>query len=200
MKRYQQASRERTNLDWNNMTEQERADAITLSATRFVFRAVPGYRTFHTRQCGKLNGLTGIRGFARYEEAIRAGFQPCRQYRPSHRQDALLSIPIYNQARENEQVSDIMALCEAQGFQCTLEENTLLIETKAGRWRFDVLKRPIFVEHQHTEGSIKGPSSIHWQPRMFLSLQDVVAYIVRHDAKLTVENNEDAVNHENIAD
>ena len=46
----------------------------------------------------------------------------------------------------------------------------------------------IFIEHQHTDGSVKGESSIHWQPRMYLSLRDVVTYITKHDEKLVAEH------------
>ena len=190
MKRHQQASQERAKLDLSNMTEQQRTDSITLTATRFAFWAVPGYSTFHTRNCIKLNGMENIRGFARYGDAVHAGFSPCRHCKPSAKQDAILSIPIYNQARNGEKIEDIISLCEAKGYTCSLTKNELLIETQAGRWRVDIKKRPIFIEHQHTDGSIKGESSIHWQPRMFLSLQDVVAYITKHDAKLVSETSD----------
>lgn len=107
---------------------------------------------------------------------------------PSAKQDAILSIPIYNQTRDGEKIEDIISLCEAKGYACSLNNDELLIETQAGCWRVDIKKRPIFIEHQHTDGSIKGGSSVHWQPRMFLSLQDVVAYISKHDAELVPEN------------
>lgn len=190
IKRHRQASRERAKLDLSNMTEQQRTDSITLTATRFAFWAAPGYQTFHTRNCIKLNGMKNIRGFARYGDAVHAGFSPCRHCRPSAKQDAILSIPIYNQARAGEKIEDIISLCEAKGYACSLDKNELLIETQAGRWLVDIRKRPIFIEHQHTDGSIKGKSKIHWQPRMFLSLQDVVAYITKHDAKLVSKNND----------
>jgi len=187
MKRYQQASKERAGMNLSEMTDQERSDSITLTATRFAFWAVNGYSTFHTRNCPKLNNLTGIRGFARYGDAVHAGFQPCRHCKPSPKQDAIVSIPIYNQSRQSEKVDDIISLCQAHGFQCSLNKQELTIETPAGRWIVDIVKRPIFIQHQHTDGSIKGESQLHWQPRMFLSLKDVVLYIEKHDLKLTEE-------------
>ena len=132
--------------------------------------------------------MENIRGFARYGDAIHAGFRPCRLCKPSAKQDAILSIPIYSQAHDGEKIEDLISLCEANGYTCSLNRNELLIETPVGRWRVDIKKRPIFVEHQHTVGSIKGESSIHWQPRMFLSLRDVIAYITKHDANLASEN------------
>jgi len=47
-----------------------------------------------------------------------------------------------------------------------------------------VEKRPIFIEHQHIDKEAQEQSAIHWQPRMFLSLRDVVNYISRHDSKI----------------
>ena len=81
-----------------------------------------------------------------------------------------------------------MILCEAKGYTYSLNGHELLIETQAGRWQVDIQKRPIFIEHQHTDGSVKGESGIHWQPRMFLSLRDVVTYITKHDEKLVAEH------------
>ena len=52
-------------------------------------------------------------------------------------------------------------------------------------WIVNVVKRPIFVEHQHKALSVKGPSDLHWQHRMFLSLTDLIVYISMHDSKLT---------------
>lgn len=190
LRRFQQASQERAKLDLASMTQQQRSDSLTLTATRFAFWAVPGYSTFHTRSCAKLNGLSGIRGFARYGDATHAGFQPCRLCKPSSKQDAILSIPIYNQSRDGERIEDIIALCEAHGYTCSVSKKELIIETPAGRWIVNITKRPIFIEHQHTAGSVKGQSSLHWQPRMFLSLQDVVSYIAKHDADLTIRDNQ----------
>ncbi len=183
IKRYQQASKERGRIDLSEMTQQQRSDSLTLTATRYAFWAVPGYSTFHTRNCPKLNKLTGIRGFARYNDALHAGYQPCRHCKPSPKQDAIISIPVYNQTREGEKVEDIISFCRSRGFQCTLCKQELTIETAAGRWIVDTGKRPLFIQHQHTDGS--GTSELHWQPRMFLSLKDVVLYIEKHDTKLT---------------
>ncbi len=78
VKRHQQASRERSRLDTVHMTKQQRLDSLTLTATRFAFWTVPGYRTFHTRNCIKLKGMENIQGFARFTDAVHAGFSPCR--------------------------------------------------------------------------------------------------------------------------
>ena len=188
VRRHRQASQERARLNMSTMTEQQRTDSLTLTATRFAFWAVQGYSTFHLRHCIKLNGMENIRGFARYGDAIRAGFSPCRHCKPSAKQDAVVSIPIYNQKRSDERIEEIISLCEAKGYTCSLNGHELLIETQAGRWQVDIQKRPIFIEHQHTDGSVKGESSIHWQPRMFLSLRDVVTYITKHDEKLVAEH------------
>ena len=184
MTRFQKASEERKKTDTSSMSEQEYRDFITFTSTRYAFWAGKGYGTFHVRNCPKVVGLTDVRGFARYGDAIHAGFQPCRRCKPSAKQDAILSIPMGNQVRDNENLDEIIAMCVQKGFKCTYHEPELTIETPAGRWIVDVEKRPILIEHQHIDKEAQEQSAIHWQPRIFLSLRDVVNYISRHDSKI----------------
>lgn len=181
VKRHNQAVKERASLDMSEMTIQEREDALTLTSTRFAFWAVPGYESFHTRNCSKLTGLSGLQGYARYAAARYAGFKPCRLCKPSSKQDATLSIPIYNQERDDESVTEFINRCEAYGFTCSFDENAIVLNTPIARWRFDPWKKPIQLMHQHTEASPRGMSTEHRQPRLFLSLHDVLQYIVKHD-------------------
>lgn len=184
VRRHQQASRERKSLDLSGMNAQEKSDALALSSSAYAFWAAEGYSTFHTRSCPKLNGLHHLQGFARHIEALHAGYQPCKVCRPTAKSDIIASIPIDNRVRTGESLDQIMAHCRHLGFQCEYHEPDLTIQTAAGKWIMNVVKRPIFMEHQHTEGSIKGPSAKHWQPRMFLSLEDAVRYIAQHDKEL----------------
>jgi len=181
LKRHKQASKERRITNDNLMSPEEKHDFYTLTATRFAFWAAHGYSNFHERNCPRLNGLTNLQGFPRYSDAVGAGYKPCRQCKPSAKSDAVLSIPINNQIRFGESAEEIIALCESKGFQCSYTHPTLSIETSVGRWIVDITRRPIFIEHQHTTNSPKGPSALHWQHRMFLSLTDVVLYIEKHD-------------------
>lgn len=92
---------------------------------------------FHARNCGKIKGLSGLRGFARYNEAVHAGFKPCRFCKPTQRMDVAASVPIYNQERANESVVDMTKRCEAYGFTCEVEERVVTIITPVARWSFD---------------------------------------------------------------
>lgn len=190
VKRHQQASRERAQMKMAQMNEQERRDALTLTATRYAFWAATGYSTFHVRNCPKLNGVSAIKGFARYSEAIHAGYLPCRNCKPSPKNDAVVSIPIYNKERGMESVEDIMAYCEGVGMRCSYQAPILIVETKGGHWQIDTQKRPILVKHKHIGESAKPNSTLHWQPRMFLSLIDVVGYILQHDEKYEKESDQ----------
>lgn len=181
LKRFRQASQERAQLNTSAMTAQEKTDAYTLTTTSYAFWAAPGYDSFHMRNCVKLNGLRGLRGFPRFSDAVHAGFKPCRQCRPSARQDAVLSVPIHNQERQSENAADIIARCQSHGYACTLKGDSLTIETPVARWIVDVTRRPVFVMHQHT-GPAQTSGGLHRQPRIFLSLSDLVSYIMRHDA------------------
>ena len=182
VKRHNQASKERASLDLAAMTGQEREDAITLTATRFAFWAAPGYESFHSRNCGKIKGLSGLCGFARYNEAVRAGFKPCRFCKPTQRMDIVASIPINNQERPNESVEEMIRQCETRGFTCEFENRILTIITPVARWSFDPWKHPYQLMHQHTEASPGGASEVHRQHRLLLSLKDVILYIAKHDS------------------
>lgn len=181
IKRYRQASEERERLKPRKMQGQARSDAFTLTATRYAFWAATGYKTFHIRNCPKLKGVSAIKGFARYSDAAHAGYQPCRFCKPSPKYDALVSIPIDNKERGTESVEDIIAYCEGIGIRCSYHAPELILETKGGYWKMDTRKRPIRIEHKHIGESAKPNAQLHWQPRMFLSLIDVVVYIARHD-------------------
>jgi len=191
IKRHEQASKERRTQKEKVLDSQKSADFYTLTATRYAFWAARGYSNFHKRSCSRLNGLKDLTGFARFSDAIRAGYQPCRQCRPTEKDDAVLSIPLYNQIRNEETINDIIVLCRKKGYRCSYDHPEMIIETPVGRWIMNVVKRPVFVEHQHKELSASGPSALHWQHRMFLSLTDVVLYIEKHDGKLMALSSEE---------
>lgn len=162
----------------SDMTTQQRENAITLTAFRFAFWAVSGYESFHSRKCGKIKGLSGLQGFARYKEAISAGFKPCRFCKPTQCMDVVASVPVYNQERANESVTEMIKRCEHYSFTCKFEERILTIITPVARWSFDPWKQPYRLIHQHTDASPRGASEKHRQHRLLLSLKDVVLYII----------------------
>lgn len=181
LQRYQQARKERNALNLSGMDPQARADAITLTATRYAFWSSLGYSNFHLRNCKKLQHMTQLRGYARYNDAIRAGLQPCRICKPTAKHDIIVSIPIYNRERKDESIEKLMASCVAKGLRCYMKDALLIIETVKGYWRVDPYKKPYFIEHMHTGDTARPDAQLHWQPRMFLSLQDVISYIEHHD-------------------
>ena len=178
------AAQEREALLADAQTAQQRADAFTRTATHAAFFAARGYSSFHLAGCGRLTGLSELRSFTRYDEAVAAGFQPCRFCKPSPRHNVTVSVPVNNQTRTDESVQEIIALCRRQGFLCTLDSIALTVETPVALWKLGVTTRPVAVMHQHKAASPRGASPMHRQHRVFLSLRDAVLYIIRHDAEL----------------
>ena len=182
--RLRQAQRERLSGEPDCvLMEKEKEDFYTLTQPRFAFFAAKGYRTFHLRSCGKLSGIIGVRGFDTYEAAQKAGFKPCKNCRPSPKQNISVSIPIDNRVRENESVTELTLCCVRLGYEYEVEERSLRISTPVGKWILNTVDRPVTVEHINL---VKDPCATvyHRQHRIFLSLRDALRYIYRHDATL----------------
>lgn len=174
--------RQRRLLD-DELTETEKADIYTLTQPRFAFWVGQGYRNFHTYHCHKLKGLSNLRGFSTYKEAVNAGFTPCKHCKPTKKDDATISIPITNCVRKDEKIDDIIPLCEEAGFTWYKKDEFFYIETSVGKWKIIINSSPVKLEHINL---VKTPNEYyyHEQPRKFLSYADVVEYIKRHDGKL----------------
>ena len=163
--------------------ETEKNDIYTLTQPEYSFWAGSGYSTFHIRSCPKISGLTNLKGFKYYDAAIRAGFSPCKQCKPSPKHNTEISIPIYNKIRSDEKFEDIQALCDRFHYTCGFNGIYMTIETPVGKWRINVQTQPIKVEHANI--GVAGPhAKYHRQPRIFLSLTDTFRYIERHDTTL----------------
>jgi len=179
------ASKERSRrLSDKTLTEAQRSDIYTLTQPRFAFWASPGYSTFHLRSCPKLQGLSNLSGFARFSEAVRAGYSPCKKCKPTHKHDITLSIPISSRVREGELPTVLEPLCKSAGYAFAYEPDRICIETPAGKWRINTTIMPIRLEHINLVTS-PAASDYHVQPRVFLSFIDVFDYIRRHDSNLT---------------
>ena len=90
--RYAQAKKERLsgqNADFK--TETEKNDFYTLTQPRFGFFAGSGFETFHLRTCKKLEGLTHIKGFSTFKEAMRSGRHPCKYCKPTNKNNIVYS-------------------------------------------------------------------------------------------------------------
>ncbi len=182
--RQKNAVEERQNkLANNELTEVEKADVYTLTQPRFAFWVGRGYQNFHKHNCQRLKGLTNLQGFSTYKEAVSAGFTPCKLCRPSKKDDAKFSIPITSCVRADEEIEDIIPLCEEAGFSCYKDEQHFYIDTIVGKWKIIINSSPVKLEHINL---VKTPYELdyHKQPRKFLSYADVVEYIKRHDDAL----------------
>lgn len=184
IQRLKQSQEERRNAPLDSMTDQERADLLTLTQPGYAFWAAAGYQTFHRRDCRKLKGLSNLKGFSRFRDAACAGYTPCKLCKPTKKQDMIYSIPITSQKRQDESIQDLVALCEENQFTYSREAGYFTIRTPLGRWRIHLKCNPIAVDHINLTTTPDNPLLYHRQPRLFLSLADTFAYIKRHDRKL----------------
>lgn len=186
LNRQKTASAERRRkLREDNLTPTEINDIYTLTQPRFAFWAGHGYRTFHRHSCSKLNGVSNLKGFSTYNEAVRAGYTPCKTCKPTAKHDALISVPIENRVRTDEKVGDLITLCKDEGFLFSVNKTEFYMETSVGKWILDISSLPIKLRHINL---VIEPDAgeYHEQPRIFLSLTDAFRYIKRHDE--TLEN------------
>jgi len=184
IKRQKIAAAERKRLlSDSTLSEAQIQDVYTLTQPRFAFWVAQGYQTFHLHSCSKLNGLSNLRGFSLYSEAVHAGYTPCRKCRPTAKHDMTVSIPITSQKRAGEKTEVLEQLCHAEGYTHKFSHNIFYIETPVGKWKIYTTTSPIKVDHINL---IKTPNSngYHQQPRLFLSFTDTFEYIKRHDSEL----------------
>lgn len=183
--RYSEARAERAAAQSPDLlTEAERNDFFTLTQPRFAFFSAAGYQSFHQRSCPKLRGANAITGFSRFQDALRAGHTPCRLCRPTAKLDIECSFPIDSRTRPGESVDDLAALCAEAGYPCSTDAPFFFFETAVGRWKIDFSSRPYIVYHINRVRAPDNAYDYHRQPRLFLSLLDIFAYIQRHDQKL----------------
>lgn len=182
--RFNRSQMERKNAKLDGMGEQERRDFLALTDPGYGFWAASGYGTFHSRGCHKLKGLSNIRGFAKFDAAMRAGFTPCKCCKPTRKQDVVYSIPLSNQTRQEESPADLAALCERVGYPYSQEADIFELLTPVGRWQIHLKSMPIKVDHINLTMTPDHPHLFHRQHRMFLSLRDTFDYIKRHDNDL----------------
>lgn len=177
------AARERSDKLRDGLSQDELNNIYALTQPRYAFWAAKGHKHFHLRSCPTMKNLSHLRGFETYQDAIRARFVPCRQCKPSSKHDLKLSIPIYNQLRENESINDLKELCKTEGFESFVEESMLHIITSVGKWKVHGDSIPIRVEHINLKHD-PDETKYHNQHRLFLSFTDVFKYIKQHDENL----------------
>lgn len=166
-----------------NLSDTEKHDIYTLTHPGYAFWVGRGYRNFHLRTCSKMQGISNLKGFGTYNDAVRAGYTPCRHCKPTAKHDVKYSIPITSRKRIGDTVRNLEEMCEAEGYIYTINEGRFCLETSAGKWRILLETSPLKLEHINL---IRTPNekNYHEQPRLFLSLSDVFNYIKRHDEEL----------------
>jgi len=185
--RHKAAAKERSiKLNKENITEAEKKDILTLTQPRYAFWASRGYGNFHKHSCPKLNQANNLVGFSTFNEAISAGYTPCRKCKPSKKNDAVYTIPISSHTRENETDEDLITLCRDSGYKYSAEDKIFCIETPVGKWRLDTSLPPFTLEHMNLVVT-PGVTKYHDQPCIFLSLTDAFYYIKRHDDDLEIK-------------
>lgn len=175
MNRFMEAKTERASVDESPLSDLQKRDARTLSSPEYVFWAAKGYANFHLRQCKKLAKLSNLRGFRTYEQAVHAGYQPCRECRPSSKENLKISVSSFTKEKK-ETEEDILALCNRLKLSYEYTAPVLSIRTEKAKWKLNTDERPVVIQHKPM-----GAYEYHTQHRMFLSVTDAVQYIYKHD-------------------
>lgn len=165
------------------LSGEQRKNICGMNFQTFRFLAGKGYDNFHLKSCSKIKGVKNLRGFSCYEDAIHAGYKPCRICHPTEKNNQKLTIPASNKIRPNESIQDIIVLCDSYQFPYQHINGDFELETPVGKWKIPKMQRPYHLYHINY---IKTPNgnNYHQQPRLFLSLKDIFDYIVEHDNKL----------------
>ena len=183
--RYHQARQERiAGAQKSFATAAQREDFYTLTQPGCGFFAATGYATFHLRKCRKLEGLSGLKGFATYQEALNAGHTPCKCCKPTAKDDITCSVPMGSIPRKGERVQELAALCEQCGYPYVVQDTKFKFTTAVGRWIIETAARPYIVKHINLVMTPQNETTYHRQPRIFLSMVDAFLYIKRHDEAL----------------
>ena len=182
--RLEQAQKERASKGKRtDLSAQERADMLILTQPGLAFFAAKGYQNFHTRACSRMEGLSNFIGFDTFLHASRAGFTPCKQCKPTKKQDIIASIPIGNKVRTEETVQDLQTLCDRYGYEHHLHDGIFEVITPVGKWKIHTDTRPVTMEHINLVKT-PGCKTYHTQHRIFLSMLDALTYIHKHDSAI----------------
>lgn len=167
----------------NDLSEQEKTDLLTLARTDCMFWCGKGYDTFHLKHCVKLKGLTHITGFSRAKDAIHDGYRPCRMCKLATRKGLEMTLPFFSKAVPGESDEVVRERCLESGHIYRIVDGCSEIETGFGIWQIksgSITYRPY---HINKVVEPNNTTDFHQQPHIFLSLSDVVAYIINHDRK-----------------
>lgn len=180
--RYCIAKEERENFTFSDCVDDADKKAFSImNDPANAFFACTGYETFHKKGCPKLNTIGANMGFSSYNKAKASGFRPCKICKPSPKQNVEVSIPKKSIVRKYETIEDIQRLCKKYGLKWGYDGTYITMNTKSGMWRVDTGARPYILEHINLLVDKSKNKLYHKQPRIFLSLVDVVFYVHWHD-------------------
>ena len=140
-----------------------------------------------------MEGLSNFIGFDTFLHASRAGFTPCKQCKPTKKQDIIASIPIGNKVRTEETVQDLQTLCDRYSYEHHLHDGIFEVITPVGKWKIHTDTRPVTMEHINL-AKTPGGKTYHAQHRIFLSMLDALTYIHKHDSAIMAAERPDKVN------
>lgn len=187
-------------MNAENLSNQQKKDIITLTKTSYAFWAGKGFQTFHRKGCIKIKSLSEIQGFSTYEEAIRMGYKPCKQCKPSQKYNVTLSIPIDSKINENECMEDAIRLCKERNLSYSIEDEKIIhIETITGKWKLYSTSSPYRLEHLNIAWS-PDETEYHEQHVAFLSITEAIKYIIKHDNRLEHEGHNGKLKKKNVID
>ena len=175
LKRYYEARNERESINMASFeSDRERMAFRTLTNSRYAFFAEEGCRTFHLRDCRKIKGLTQLRGFAKFNQAMHAGYRPCRCCNPTKKHDLHCSVPITSQQRKFEHAETLVSMCDYYGFSCSQEGTIFKVQTPVGRWKFNMAVEPYVLHHINLISTPNNEDNYHRQGCLFLSMKDII--------------------------
>jgi methylphosphotriester-DNA--protein-cysteine methyltransferase len=138
-----------------------------------------------------MSGLTNLKGFSLYADAMAAGYRPCKCCKPTPKHDIYISLPIYSKKRYGDGVHALIEGCVANSYEYSQEGARFTFETPVGIWRIDTARAPYRLQHINTAMSPNNRTEFHSQPRIFHSLTDAFSYIKRHDDHIMMQPTSD---------
>ncbi len=185
MKRYTFLTAERKRLLANGfLSQQQKDDIFTLTQPQYAFWLASGYRNFHKRECPKLRGMMELKGFSTIGDALNGGNSPCKVCKPSKKDNIKIYIPLETQKREGENSDSLLALCKEKNLTASYSEPYLTFENEVSRWKMDLRRVPVILEHTPLSGKNAGKES-HPLDERFLSFADAITFAETYDKNMS---------------
>ena len=182
IQRYHEAKKLREAIDADQtLTKAEKHDKYVLTAPVFSVIAARGYSNYHRADCGRLRGLSELKGYESCHKANAAGLTPCKYCKPDRKSDVKLSIPLSSKPNPTETIDDLISLCESSGLDFSVDGSVVNLSTPVGKWQILTQTSPVMINHINLQSTPYNSDEYHVQPRIFFSMSDALAYIKQHD-------------------